>query len=172
MHCNKAREQLPLLSGRDLPWLQTLAVRRHLRRCPECRRELVRLEAARDVFGTALRQPVDDELVAAVWRRVRGSLPARPALAVPQHNEISGGPRWPRFAIPALAAAAALALILAPGLRDGGHGGRHTTDMSTPTATVEGPHEPGTTVLTFQNENPDVTIIWFFSDGSVTEGEV
>lgn len=101
--CDEVRPLLPDHALGSLDPDGTLAVRRHLRGCAACRRELDALREGVGVFAAALARPAPSDL----RDRVLGALAeewsddevARPA---------ARGPRWPWVAV---AAAAAVALV-------------------------------------------------------------
>lgn len=162
MTCHDAREKLPLYSGGELPLRLKSKIRGHLNRCEACRVELGKIQRTRqlmsEAYGAMQVEPPDDRF----WEQVLYRLPRRDTedarAKTRRAKKVTGR------LVPVLAGLAAIAVILVFGIR---RPGMEIMDPITrPPATVplvEGA-EPGVTVMTFQTEDPKMTIVWFFED--------
>lgn len=159
MKCHHVSKLLPLYAGNDLGRFRSAAVRRHLTACQPCRRELKELEAARCIAADAVRTRAASVRDIELWQDVVCALPRREGTleSVPIHKKGT-----PQSLAPLLIGAAAVVIALLF------HEGRRAQPSTRPEIAelpvVESVDEPGVTVMTFQTDDPKVTIVWLFKD--------
>ncbi len=157
MRCRWIEQQLPLAAGDDLPPLKGWVVRRHVRRCDACRAELDRLKSVSRLAAQALESEPPE--TGSILESVLLALPPAEPPAVQRPLRHRG---W-ALALSAMAAAVVLTLWVvrrpsnAP-IVDAG-----------PDLPIVAEAPENTTVMTFQTDDPQVTIVWFFQNGQTPE---
>lgn len=117
MSCGEAREKLPLYVGGDLDPEVLETVRGHLDACDECARRAVAAVRARRELVSALRENGAGR--PALWPGIRAALRAeglvnegpKPASTPAPVRARTSRPRWTWALVPAVAAAAVLAVL-------------------------------------------------------------
>jgi len=156
MNCQRSRQWLPLAAGGDLPNLRRWLLNRHLKHCGPCQKALTRLETVNALAAEALAAapPDSPSLAEAV---LLGLPPAKRRII----KESTGRRSW-RFALPAMAAAVTLALLMVQ---------RQPTRLPEVyqhlPVVVEAPEN--TTVMTFKTDDPKITVVWFFKNNQRPE---
>ncbi|MBN2414840.1 zf-HC2 domain-containing protein [bacterium] len=160
MKCHHVRTLLPLCAGNDLDRFRSGAVRRHLASCPSCRKELEELQAARILAADAVRTRAAGVRDTDVWQDVVYALPRREMSVRPSPVKKAGALHR---LIPIFIGTAMVVVALL--FHEGGQLRRgssppHIAELPV----VESVDEPGVTVMTFQTDDPKVTIVWLFKD--------
>jgi hypothetical protein len=162
MKCNSIQKWLPLYAGRDLDFFRSRMVEKHIGLCNACRSEYEAFVAVRRISRqTILSRTPDWE--SGIWPKLALDLESIPNRS---HGK-TGRKRYPRLAYSL--AGIALAIFLFLWIRpEPFRKARSTGSVPGPTmsSVVEEVHMPGVTVVTFETDDPNFTIVWFFQDKS------
>ena len=161
MNCQRSRQWLPLAAGGDLPPLNRWLLNRHLKHCGPCRQALTQIETVNALAAKALAAKAlaaDPTHGPSLAEAVLFGLPPAGGRII---KKTTGRRSW-RFALPAMAAAAALTLLMVhrqpARLPEGCH------DLP---VVVDAPEN--TTVMTFKTDDPKITVVWFFQNDQPNE---
>lgn len=109
-NCKDFEKRLDLFLDGEIDGRTMRELALHVARCPSCESGLREVERLQDAVAETVRDGVDHIDVAALWHSVEGRLDARPLPVLARLRE-----RWgvqPAFEMPAMALAAAAAVVL------------------------------------------------------------
>jgi hypothetical protein len=164
--CQNVQKLLPLFSGGDLRGLRRNRIRLHIERCESCRKDLVRFQKTREWAGQAIRQKELSISHDSCWEQILYKLPRNAT----KRSKTAAEKKYSPFhrIVPLLIGAAAILIMLLMG--DVGPFINRRTEQPEPIVrnlpVVENVNKPGVTVMTFQTDDPRVTIVWFFEEES------
>ena len=160
MNCQRILKMLPLFIGGELSNKKEQRVQDHLDHCQSCQNQLESLRISTKVFSQALQDqhilPIDKNFADGVLD------------CIPQPREVySFSQRKLRtriaWAVSALSVGVIFLLVLIRGevFKRAGSENAFTSPRSLPLVEKA---EPGVTVMTFQTDDPKITIVWFFQN--------
>jgi hypothetical protein len=162
--CRSVQKHLPLFSGGDIPLLRQKRLQHHLRICEACRTELGKLQKTRELARHSLLQKEISMPDKRLWEQILYKLPKETR----QKQKLSRREKTSRLQrlVPVMVGAAAFVIILL--IVDARQTADRRIKPKEPLVrnypVVENVERPGITVLTFQTDDPKVTIVWFFED--------
>ena len=176
MQACKHEAKLVLFAGRELPWWQNWRMALHVRFCSRCQHALAELQCMRRQVQDQLRQinmaPPGPDFWVGILQRLHAGEAASPNPEATRQPFVF----WLR---PAIYAAAGLLLIVSAWFLEDRAQEKLAASRDAPAVlvdqkhpryqpTVENADMPGSTVLTFRTDDPKVTIVWFFTDYSIS----
>jgi hypothetical protein len=163
MKCKRIQKWLPLHAGRDLDGIRGRLVERHLAGCADCRSECDTLVSVRRISRQALLSRMIKS-GSVHWSGLAARLENMPESIdrkTVRHKHF-------RLAFNAVGMILAVLIILWT---------RHTPQKKAQSdylnlkkqlpPIVEAVHMEHVTLVTFETNNPHLTIVWFFQDGSI-----
>lgn len=157
MNCEQIKQALPLYSGGELKGRESRRVRKHLSTCGSCRLELEKLNGIRSVSVDALSalQPESSDL----WEELLYKLPKRDPAPERKVKPLV------RYAIPVLAGCALILFLLLS--RDLSRIENSDTIAAARVPVLEEVDMENVTVMTFQTDDPKITIVWIVEDEKI-----
>jgi len=169
VNCKTVQKLLPLSCGKDLPLWRSILVRIHLHSCHECSLSLSELKKTKLAVADVLRKQEVKIFDRGLWTEILYRLPAE---IVPSqesfHPEKIQQSLWRGFAWTATAVAV-IAILLIGTIRESALDNTGIMFSKSQAEHVVYPiiekvDMKGVTVMTFETDDPDVKIVWFFSE--------
>ncbi|NQT24431.1 zf-HC2 domain-containing protein [candidate division KSB1 bacterium] len=162
MKCKSIEKMLSAFAADELNFIQKGRVRWHVRRCESCCAELSVYTKTREQVQATLRTQNENLSDEPIWPQI-GS-----RVKIIRNSQKKSGARivplvW-RKAVPVLAGAFVLLISLWI------HHARQSPApeiLRSVLPLVEDFHEPGVTMMTFETDDPTISIVWFFKDDEV-----
>ena len=162
MKCHNVEQAMPLYIGGDLAGFMESRVRQHIEHCDSCRKELAKYQATLNLARASLKRKELSVSHDSLWEQILYRLPRdnrNGSKVVPVKKS-----RPVYRLVPAVLGAAVIIILLLMG--DGGPFRTEFLEPPQPVAARQYPvveqTDPGVTVMTFQTDDPKVTIVWFF----------
>ena len=167
MNCKRIQKKLPLIIGGELPEKKKQRIQHHIDRCKSCQNQLESLRISCNTFSKAFRNqqiPMTDK---NFTNNVMRHIPEPQKIYTYKKRTAYIRLAW---AFPAIAVAAVFFFFLIRGDLFKEKSSKETFTSHRALPLVE-KTEPGVTVMTFQTDDPKVTIVWFFQNDNLKDKE-
>jgi len=168
MSC-KHKINLPLFVSCDLPKLESIFLRRHIRNCESCQAELKILKKSTVVLQSAIEKKKMSIKGDEIWQQIQTQLPVSESIKTTKFT----GVKWKEilFGKPAYVAIgfAAIILVILVGFWQNKNQQTEMVAKVLDAQTqsypiIEKINNPNVTVMTYLTDDPRIKIVWLFED--------